>query len=305
MRNLAVEFCGCTYQNPVSTASGTYGFGIEYGQMVPVEKLGSITTKGLTYLPRKGNPGRRLCETPSGMLNAIGLENPGVDAFLKEILPQMAERLGDARIIANIDGDSEKDYAALAERLDEAQEVSALEVNISCPNVACGGMAFGTDPKMAVSVLQAVKAKTKKPVIMKLSPNVTDITLIAKALEAEGADALSLINTLLGMVIDVDKKRPMLGNRTGGLSGPAVRPIGVRMTWQVAEVVKIPILAMGGIATARDALEYILAGASMVAVGAAGFANPWAPFEVLAGIDAYMNKHGIKNVQDLVGLAHR
>lgn len=301
--DMNVAFAGVSFQNPVSTCSGTYGFGVEYGAFVPVEKLGSITTKGLTPKPRKGNPGVRLMETPSGMLNAIGLENPGIERFKSDYIPMMAERLGPCKIIANISGSSVEDYAMMSAALNDEPDIAMYEVNISCPNVQAGGLAFGTTCASAADVCRAVKAETDKPVIMKLSPNVTDIVEIARAVEDAGADGIAMINTLLGMSIDVDRQKPTLGNVTGGLSGPCLRPVGVRMVWQVAQAVSIPILGMGGIATWRDAMEYILAGATMVSVGAACFANPMAPFEVLDGIASYCDARGVSRYTDLIGAA--
>ena len=305
MVDLSVDFCGISFKNPISTASGTYGFALEYAPFVPVAKLGSVTTKGLTCAPRQGNPGIRLMETPAGMLNAIGLENPGVDVFVEDILPQMEELLlkEDCKIIANISGNTIEDYEKMADKLSKTNAVALLEVNISCPNVKAGGMAFGTDCLAASEVCKAVKRYAAQPVVMKLSPNVTDIVIIAKALEEAGADGLSLINTLLGMSIDVEKRKPTIGNITGGLSGPAIRPIGVRMVWQVAQAVDIPILGMGGVQTTRDALEYILAGASLVAVGAANFADPEAPFDIIKGLETYCRTHQIHAVRDLIGAA--
>ncbi|MDU2293165.1 MAG: dihydroorotate dehydrogenase [Peptococcus niger] len=305
MVDLRVDFCGLTFKNPVSTASGTYGFATEYGAFVPVDRLGSVTTKGLTLEPRQGNPGLRVTETPAGMLNCIGLENPGVDAFIRDILPQMRARLAEAdtKIIANISGNTVDDYARMAEKLAACPEVALLEVNISCPNVRAGGLAFGTSCGQAAEVCRAVKGVAAQPVVMKLSPNVTDVTEIALGLQEAGADGLSMINTLMGMVIDVEKQRPLLGNVTGGLSGPAIRPVGVRMVWQVAQAVDIPILAMGGIEKTRDALEYILAGATMVAVGAASFADPLAPMAVVDGLEAYCERHRVAHVRDLIGAA--
>lgn len=303
--HMQVDFAGVSFQNPVTTCSGTYGFGIEYGRFVPVERLGGISTKGLTLLPRRGNAGVRITETPSGMLNAIGLENPGADAFKQTVLPQMLQRLGDCKVIANISGGTLDDYAQITALLNDAEGIALFEVNISCPNVAAGGMAFGTTCDSAAEVCRVVKAHTDKPVVMKLSPNVTDIVSIAQSVAEAGADGLALINTLVGMSIDVEKQQPVLGNVKGGLSGPCIRPIGVRMVWEVAQAVDLPILGMGGIATWRDAVEYLLAGASMIAVGASTFQNPMAPIEILEGIEAYCNRKGIARVQDLTGMAWR
>lgn len=300
---MQVDFAGVTFNNPVTTCSGAYGFGIEYGEFVPVERLGSITTKGLSAYPQKGNAGVRITETPSGMLNCIGLENPGADAFKAEYMPKMRERLGECKIIANIFGGTLDTYAEVSAALSEVEEIAMYEVNISCPNVHAGGMVFGTDPEAAASVCRAVKAQTDKPVVMKLSPNVTDVVAIAKACEEAGADGLSLINTLIGMSIDVNKQAPVLGNVTGGLSGAAIRPVGVRMVYQVSQAVNIPIIGMGGITNWRDAIEYMLAGASMVAVGAANFKNPMAPLEVLEGMEKYCADKGISDINEIVGKA--
>lgn len=303
MVKMETTFAGVSFSNPVSTCSGTYGFGVEYANFVPVHRLGSITTKGLTINPKQGNAGVRITETPAGMLNCIGLENPGAEAFKTDYIPQMVEKLGECKIIANISGGTLEDYEAIAVSLNEVEAIAMFEVNISCPNVKAGGMAFGTDCHAAADVCRAVKANTDKPVLMKLSPNVTDVVSIAKSCEAAGADGLAMINTLLGISIDVYKQRPTLGNVTGGLSGGAIRPVGVRMVWQVAQSVEIPILGMGGICTWRDAVEYMLAGAQMVAVGAANFANPMAPIEILEGIEAYCEQMGINDVNELIGKA--
>lgn len=300
-----VDFAGINFKNPVSTCSGTYGFGLEYGRFVAVEKLGSVSTKGLTLHPRRGNAGIRITETPSGMLNSIGLENPGAVKFKQTVLPQMVQRLGDCKIIANISGGNLDDYAQITALLNDAEDIAMFEVNISCPNVDAGGMAFGTSCDSAAEVCRVVKAHTDKPVVMKLSPNVTDVVAIAQRVAEAGADGLSMINTLVGMAIDVEKMQPVLGNVKGGLSGPCLRPVGVRMVWEVAQAVDLPILGMGGIATWRDAVEYLLAGATMIAVGAVNFQNPLAPLNVLEGITAYCDRHGIGHVQDLVGLAWR
>ncbi len=304
MTKTALSFCGITFQNPVTVASGTYGFGIEYNQFVDVDKIGGVMTKGLTIEPRRGNEGVRLQETYGGLLNCIGLENPGADVFAKEYLPQM-KRLAPCRIIANIAGATLEDYEAISERLGAEDGIDAFEVNISCPNVKAGGMAFGTDGNMAAQVCKAVKKHTKRPVIMKLSPNVTDIVAIAKQLEAAGADGLSLINTLLGMAIDINQKAPVLGNVMGGLSGPAIKPVGLRMVWQVAQNVAIPLIGMGGITNWQDAVEYLLAGASLITVGTANFVNPLAPLEISEGIENYLKAQKIDDIQDIIGLAWR
>lgn len=297
-KSLAVEIAGIKMKTPVMTGSGTFGFGEEYAELVDLSKIGAIVVKGTTLLPRGGNAGVRIAETPSGMLNAIGLENPGVDSFLSDILPRIAA-LG-VPIIVNISGGTVEEYGELAARLD-VQGVAGIELNVSCPNVKEGGIVFGTDPRSAASVVRAAKARTRKPVILKLSPNVTDIVEMAKAVEAAGADAISMINTLIGMAIDIHAQRPVLGNVTGGLSGPAVKPVAVRMVWQVARAVKMPIIGMGGIMTADDAIEFLLAGASAVAVGTANFVNPRAGEDVADGIAAYLERRNLARVSQLVG----
>lgn len=298
MMNLAVDIGSLHLKNPVMGASGTFGFGREYEDFLDVNKIGAIVTKGVTPVPRAGNPGIRVAETPAGMLNCIGLENPGVDAFISNILPKISHY--DTPVIVNISAGSVEDYGKIAQKLD-IDGVDALEVNISCPNVKEGGIVFGTDPKAAAAVTESVKKHTKKTVIVKLSPNVTDITVMAKAVEAAGADAISLINTLTGMSIDIRTRKPLLGNITGGLSGPAVKPIAVRMVWQAANAVKVPIIGMGGIASAEDAIEFILAGASAVAVGAYNFINPSALADIAGGIKAYLKANGIDDVRSLIG----
>lgn len=296
--NLAVKIGSLHLKNPVMGASGTFGFGREYADFLDVNEIGAIVTKGVTPLPRSGNPGVRIAETPSGMLNCIGLENPGVEVFINEILPEIKKY--DTAVIVNISAGTVEEYAKMAYLLD-IDGVDALEVNISCPNVKEGGIVFGTDPKAAAAVTHAVKTHTSKTVIVKLSPNVTDIVTMAKAVEEAGADAISMINTLTGMVIDVNTRKPLLGNITGGLSGPAVKPIAVRMVWQVAKAVNIPIIGMGGITCAEDAIEFMLAGASAVAVGAYNFVEPAALKTIADGIAEYMQKHGIEDVNELVG----
>lgn len=297
---LAVDIGGLHMKNPVTTASGTFGFGLEFADFVDLDQLGAITVKGTTLEPRAGNKGQRIVETPSGILNCVGLENPGVRVFLDETLPKL--RKYDTPVIVNIDGDSAEEYGELAELLD-VDGVAAIEINISCPNVKCGGLAFGTDPAAAAEVVRAVRNRTRKTVITKLSPNVTDITEIARAVEAAGSDAVSLINTLLGMKIDIGTQRPVLGNVTGGLSGPAVRPVAVRMVYQVAQAVRIPIIGMGGIMCWQDALEFILAGASAVAVGTANFRNPALTGEIPEGLLSYMDAHRVETIAGLVGKA--
>lgn len=302
MSGLAVNIGGIRMKNPVATASGTFGFGQEYAPFIDLNRLGAIVVKGTTLKPRPGNPAPRLAETPAGVLNAIGLQNPGVEQVMEEALPFLAAY--DVPVIVNIAGDTLEDYAMLARQLSQSKLVAGLEVNISCPNVKKGGMHFGSDPIMAAEVTRAVKENSTLPVIVKLSPNVTSILTLAEKVAAAGADALSLINTLLGMSIDTKARRPRLGNIMGGLSGPAVRPIAVRMVWQVYEAVDLPIIGMGGIVTAEDALEFILAGASGVAVGTANFVNPRATIDVLEGIEKYMLEHGISDIKELIGAAH-
>ena len=301
--NLKVNFCDIEFSNPVLTASGTYGFGLEYDEILSVKKLGGIATKGLTPEARAGNPGVRLHETPAGLLNSIGLENPGVDSFIANYLPK-SKRIG-TKIIANISGNSLEEYAYMSEKLNKVDGISALEVNISCPNVKAGGMAFGTSADMAAQVTRAVKSNSKLPVIMKLSPNVTNIVEIALAVEDAGADALSMINTLLGMSIDIKTQKPVLGNLMGGLSGPAIKPVGVRMVWQVAQAVKLPIIGMGGINSWQDAIEYILAGANLIMVGTANFTNPLLPLEIISGLEKYLRDNGFSDINDIVGLAYK
>lgn len=301
--DLTTHIAGMTLRNPVLTCSGTYGFGEEYAAYCPVEALGGITLKGLTPEPRLGNAVPRLAETPAGLLNAVGLENPGLEEFLKSYLPKV--RKLPTAVIANISGFSLEDYVQMARALQQNSGLAALEVNISCPNVKHGGMHFGTDPKSAEEVIAAVKAETDLPIIAKLSPNVTDIVGMARAVQRGGADALSLINTLLGMRIDIDQQRPVLANTFGGLSGPAIRPVAVRMVWQVSQAIDLPIIGMGGITTWQDAVEFLLAGATAVSVGTGNFVNPGAPLEILQGIRDYCDKRGMASVRELVGLAHK
>ncbi len=295
---LAVDIAGIKMKTPVMTASGTFGFGLEYSDFVDLNQVGAIVVKGTTLAPKAGNSGRRIAETPAGMLNSIGLENPGSEVFVQEIMPKLVKY--DVPVIVNISGNTVEEYGELAARLDKSG-VAGLEVNISCPNVKQGGIAFGTCPNSAAQVVAAVKARTGLPVIVKLSPNVTDIALMAKAVETAGADAISLINTLLGMAIDIRSWRPVLGNIVGGFSGPAVKPVAVRMVWQVARAVKVPVIGMGGIMSAADAIEFFLAGASAVAVGTANFVNPYAAVDVAAGIQNYLTDRGLKQVSELVG----
>lgn len=297
---LATDFAGIKLKTPVMGASGTFGFGIEYKDFLNLGDVGAIISKGLTPLPRPGNNGVRVAETPGGMLNCIGLENPGIEGFLRDILPKVRQEAADTAFIANFSAGTVEDYGMMAARLD-VDGVDGVEVNISCPNVKEGGIVFGTDPRAAAAVTEAVKKNTKKPVIVKLSPNVTDIALMARAVEEAGADAIALINTLTGMVIDTRTWQPLLGNITGGLSGPAVKPIAVRMVWQAAQAVKIPILGLGGITCGEDAVEFLLAGASAVAVGAENFVHPDAVVRVAEDIDAYLAARGLKHVSQLVG----
>lgn len=296
--NLAVDFAGIPMKNPVTTASGTFGSGAEYGDYVDLSRLGAVTTKGVASVPWEGNPTPRVCETYGGMLNAIGLQNPGIDVFIERDIPFLKQY--DTQIIVNVCGKTPEEYIDVVERLAE-EDVAMLEINISCPNVKAGGIAFGQDPKQVEKITDAIKAKAKQPVIMKLSPNVTDITETAKAAEAGGADAVSLINTLTGMKIDVNRRTFALANKTGGLSGPAVKPIAVRMVYQTAHAINIPVLGMGGIRTAEDALEFLMAGATMVAVGTANFNDPATTLKVIEGIEKFMEKQGMKDVQELIG----
>lgn len=297
-KRMAVNFAGISMKTPVMGASGTFGFGLEYTDFLDIDAIGAIISKGITPLPRPGNPGVRIAETPAGMLNCIGLENPGVQVFKQDILPKVS--CHKTPLIVNISAGTAEEYGELAAALD-VDGVAALEVNISCPNVKEGGIVFGTDPKAAASVARSVKDHTSKPVIVKLSPNVTDITVMAKAVEDAGADAVSLINTLTGMAIDIYTQKPLLGNITGGLSGPAVKPVALRMVWQTAKAVKIPVLGLGGIASWQDAIEFMLAGASAVAVGAYNFVNPRAVEEIAEGMDAYCENMGISHISDIVG----
>ncbi len=297
--SLAVDIAGLKMKNPVMTASGTFGYGEEYAELVDLNQLGGIVVKGLSLKPRLGNPPPRIMETASGMLNAVGLQNVGVEAFIEEKLPFLREY--DVAVIANIYGESYDDYAQVAARLSSAKGISALEVNVSCPNVKAGGVSFGADPKAAAEVTRRVKAQTSLPVIVKLTPNVTDITVIALAVEEAGADAVSLINTLTGLSIDLKTRTPHLKNITGGLSGPAIKPVALRMVWQVAQKVRIPVIGMGGILTCEDALEFMVAGAAAVQVGTANFINPQATLEILDGIEQYMKENKIQNIREIVG----
>ena len=290
---------GLTIKNPVMTASGTFGYGLEYGDFIDLNRLGGVLVKGTTLHPRQGNPYPRMAETPSGMLNAVGLQNKGVDYFCEHIYPTISGY--DTAMIVNVSGSQVEDYIETAEKINALEGIPAIELNISCPNVKEGGMAFGVTCAGAASVVRAVRAVYDKTLIVKLSPNVTDITEIARAVEAEGADSISMINTLLGMAINAEKRRPVLSTITGGLSGPAVKPIALRMVWQTAQVVKVPIIGMGGIASATDAIEFLLAGASAVEVGTYNFVDPSVTTQIVDGIEDYMHRHGFMDIQDLIG----
>lgn len=297
--NTKVTLAGVELKNPVMTASGTFGSGMEYSEFVDLNKLGAVVTKGVANVPWSGNPTPRVAETYGGMLNAIGLQNPGIDVFVKRDIPFLKKY--DTKIIVNVCGKSEKDYIEVVERLGD-EPVDMLEINISCPNVKEGGIAFGQNAASIEHITSAVKKAAKQPVIMKLSPNVTDITEMARAAEAGGADVLSLINTITGMKIDINRQTFALANKTGGLSGPAIKPVALRMVYQVANAVKLPIIGMGGIATAEDALEFILAGATAVSVGTANFANPRATLDIVSGIEEYMAKKNVEDINELIGI---
>ena len=290
-------------QNPVLTASGTFGYGTEYADIVDLNRLGGIIVKGTTLNAREGNDYPRMAETPSGMLNAVGLQNKGVDYFIEHIYPTIKDY--NTQIIVNVSGASVNDYVAVAEKLSSLDKINAIEVNISCPNVKQGGMAFGTTCEGAAEVTREIRRVYGKTLIVKLSPNVTDIVSIAKAVEAEGADSFSLINTLLGMAIDVERQRPILSTITGGLSGPAVRPVAVRMVWQVAKAVNIPVIGLGGIANGRDAMEFILAGATAIQVGTYNFVNPHVTMEIIDYMQDYCSRHGVRNISELVGAVNK
>ena len=286
-------------RNPVMTASGTFGYGSEYVDFIDLNQMGAIVVKGITSVPWGGNAMPRIFETPSGMLNAIGLQNVGVDGFIDKKLPYL--RNFDVPVIVNICGEQVEEYLEVTEKLDAVDGVAAIELNISCPNLHCGGMSFGVDPKLTDELVKGVRKKTTLPLLVKLSPNVTDITVIARAAEGAGADGLSVINTALGMAIDINTRRPQLANITGGLSGPAIKPIAVRMVWQVYNAVNIPIIGMGGIMTGDDAIEFFIAGASAVAVGTANFVNPRASLDVVEGIEEYLERHRLHSIGELVG----
>ncbi len=296
--NTKVSIAGVEFKNPVMTASGTFGSGMEYGEFVDLNRLGAVVTKGVANVPWPGNPTPRIAEVYGGMLNAIGLQNPGIDVFIERDLPFLKQY--DTRVIVNVCGKTMEEYLEVVERLADT-DVDMLEINVSCPNVKEGAIAFGQKAEALFAITSRVKRAARQPVIMKLSPNVTDITEMARAAEAAGADAISLINTLTGMKIDVERRQFVLANRTGGLSGPAIRPVAVRMVWQCANAVAIPIIGMGGIATAEDALEFLMAGATAVAVGAMNFVNPYATIEVAEGIEAYLRRHGIEDIREIIG----
>jgi dihydroorotate dehydrogenase (NAD+) catalytic subunit len=297
--DLNVDIGGLQLRNPVMTASGTFGYAREFEQLVDLNRLGGIIVKGLSLEPTKGNPPPRIVETPSGMLNAIGLENVGIEAFLREKLPFLQGLA--PPVIVNIYGRLEEEYVQLAARIDEVESIAGIEVNVSCPNVKAGGMVFGVDAAAAFSVVRAVRNQTTKPLIVKLSPNVTDITEIALAVEEAGADCISLINTITAMLVDIDTRRPRLANITGGLSGPAIKPVALRMVWQVAQASKVPIIGIGGVMHAADALEFMIAGASAVQVGTANFVNPRATIDIIDGIEKFLSERNIPKISDVIG----
>jgi dihydroorotate dehydrogenase (NAD+) catalytic subunit len=297
--NMRVNIGGIELKNPVMTASGTFGYAREFERLIDLNRLGAIIVKGLSLEPSRGNPPPRIVETPCGMLNAIGLENVGLEAFVKEKLTVL--KMIEPPVFVNIYGKSIADYAELASRLEDIEEVSGIEVNISCPNVTCGGMAFGAYPESAAQVVRAVRKHTTRPLMVKLSPNVTDITEIARSVEGEGADSISLINTITGMAVDIETRRPKLANITGGLSGPAIRPVALRMVWQVAQVVNVPVIGVGGIMTAKDALEFLIAGAVAVQVGTANFINPHATIDIIEGIEAFLVQNNMTGPAEIIG----
>ena len=296
--NTSVTIAGVTFKNPVMTASGTFGSGMEYGDFVDLNRLGAVVTKGVANVPWPGNPTPRVTEVYGGMLNAIGLQNPGIDVFLKRDIPFLQQY--DTKIIVNVCGKTVEDYLEVVEKLNDSA-ADMLEINVSCPNVKEGAIAFGQKADCLFDITSKIKNEARKPIIMKLSPNVTDITEMAKAAEAAGADAISLINTITGMKIDIHKRTFALANRTGGMSGPAIKPVAVRMVYQASHAVKIPVIGMGGIATAEDAIEFLLAGATAVSVGAVNFMNPYATVEIIEGIELYMTKYGVEDIQELIG----
>ena len=300
MADLSVNIGKLGMKNPVMTASGTFGYGLEFADFVPLDQIGGIIVKGTTLVPRQGNDYPRMAETPQGMLNCVGLQNKGVDYFCEHIYPQIKDI--DTNVIVNVSGSSPDDYAECAARIDALDNIPAIELNISCPNVKDGGMAFGVTCEGAASVVKAVRQRYHKTLIVKLSPNVTNIADIARAVEAEGADSVSLINTLMGMVIDIERRQPMLSISTGGLSGPAVKPVAVRMVWQVAKAVDIPVIGLGGICTAADAIEFFMAGASAIEIGTANFLDPAVTIKVRDGINKWLDDHGCKSLSEIVGV---
>lgn len=300
MADLNVKINNLNFKNPVMTASGTFGYGLEFADLVPLDELGGIIVKGTTLLPREGNDYPRMAETASGMLNCVGLQNKGVDYFCSKIYPQIKDI--DTNMIVNVSGNSAESYAACAQRIDELDRIPAIELNISCPNVKEGGMAFGVTCEGAASIVKAVRAAYHKTLIVKLSPNVTDIAAIARACEAEGADAVSLINTLMGMAVDIEKRQPLLSIRTGGLSGPAVKPVALRMVYDVAHAVKIPVVGLGGISSAEDAIEFMMCGATAIEIGTANFVDPAITKKVKDGINTWLDAHGCTSVRDIIGV---
>ncbi|MEG0068536.1 dihydroorotate dehydrogenase [Cetobacterium sp.] len=305
MNRLKTNFLGMEFKNPMVTSSGCFGFGMEYKDYFDPNVLGGIVVKGITMEARDGNYGTRIAETPGGMLNCVGLENPGVDYFENVIVKNIKAAGIECPIIVNINGKVIDEYVEIAKRVEKIAEVDMIELNISCPNVKDGGMAFGANPDVAGAVTKAVRAVTTKPLIVKLSPNVTDIVHIAKVVEANGADAVSLINTLLGMAIDIKSKKPVLGNTFGGFSGPAVKPVALRMVYQVSQNVKIPVVGMGGISSTEDAIEFMMAGATMVSLGTGLFSNPILPVEIKEGLERFCEENGLENIQEIVGAAHQ
>ena len=299
MASLNVKINDVELKNPVMTASGTFGYGIEFSDLVPLDQIGGIIVKGITLAPREGNDYPRMAETAQGMLNCVGLQNKGVDYFCEHIYPEIKDI--DTRMIVNVSGNSPDDYAECASRIAALEKIPAIELNISCPNVKQGGMAFGTTCEGAASVVKAVRQRYDKTLIVKLSPNVTDVTEIARAVEAEGADSVSLINTLMGMAVDIEHRRPLLSIGTGGLSGPAVKPVALRMVWQVAKAVKIPVIGLGGICTATDAIEFMMAGATAIEIGTANFLDPAVTIKVRDGINEWLDAHGCHSVQEIIG----
>ena len=300
MADLNVKINNLNFKNPVMTASGTFGYGLEFADLVPLDELGGIIVKGTTLLPREGNDYPRMAETASGMLNCVGLQNKGVDYFCSKIYPQIKDI--DTNMIVNVSGNSAESYAACAQRIDELDRIPAIELNISCPNVKEGGLAFGVTGEGAASIVKAVRAVYHKTLIVKLSPNVTDIAAIARACEAEGADAVSLINTLMGMAVDIEKRQPLLSIRTGGLSGPAVKPVALRMVYDVAHAVKIPVVGLGGISSAEDAIEFLMCGATAIEIGTANFVDPAITKKVKDGINTWLDAHGCTSVRDIIGV---